>query len=181
MGFLYALLVIILIGSAVGLVYVVCFNKIHENDLRIKEAESIIDEALRNKFDLMMRLDLFFQKFFKKDKPYFKELNEMKDKDFTSFTFDRKIEEAYLIALKLVNDNENVLKEKDYIDINNEIKKTDERLSAAKSFYNKYTTNFNALVKSFPASIVAMVLHLEEKRYFDGKNLNDEIYEDFKL
>ena len=181
MGWLYTLLVIIILGSTLGLVYVTCFNKLRENDLRIKEAESIIDDSLRNKFDLMMRLDLFLQKYFKKDKPYFKELNEMKDQEFSSFTFDRKIEEAMLISLKIVNDEDDILKEKDYIDITNEIKKTDEKLSAAKSFYNKYTTKYNGLVNSFPARIVAKVIHAEEKRYFDGKDLNDDIYEDFKL
>ena len=181
MGWIYALLVIILIGSALGLVYVVCFNKLKENDIRIKEAESIIDESLRNKYDLMMRLDLLLQKYFDKDKSYFKELKELKGQEFTSFTLDRKIEEAALIALKVINDEDNILKEADYINISNDIKKADEKLSAAKSFYNKYTTKYNALVNHFPSSIVAKVIHLEEKRYYDGKNLNDDIYEDFKL
>ena len=181
MGWIYTLLVIILIGSSLGLVYVVCFNKLKENDVRIKEAESIIDESLRNKYDLMMRLDLLLQKYFDKDKPYFKELKELKGEEFTSFTLDRKIEEAALTALKVINDEDNILKEADYINISNDIKKADEKLSAAKSFYNKYTTKFNALVNHFPSSVVAKVIHLEEKRYYDGKNLNDDIYEDFKL
>ncbi len=181
MGWIYAILIIILIGSSLGLVYVICFNKIKENDIRIKEAESIIDESLRNKYDLMMRLDLLLQKYFKTDKPYFKELKELKKEDFSSFTLDRKIEEASLIGLKVINDEDNILKEADYLNISNDIKKIDEKLSAAKSFYNKYTTKYNTLVNHFPSSIIAKVIHSKEKRYYDGKNLNDDIYEDFKL
>ena len=181
MIFIYILLFIILIAGILGLIYVINFNKLKETAIRINGSESIIDENLRTKYDLMLELDLFLQKYLKKDKPFFKDLKDLKDQEFSSFTLDRKLKEAYLTALKIINDEDNILKETDYNNINNNIKKTDELLSAAKSFYNKYTSKYNELVNKFPSNIVAKIIKYKEKKYFDGKDLNDEIYEDFKL
>ena len=47
------LLTIITLISIFGLIYVVVYNNLQGNKIRINEAESIIDELLRKKYDLL--------------------------------------------------------------------------------------------------------------------------------
>ena len=63
----------------------------------------------------------------------------------------------------------------------NEDKRLDEKLQAAKSYYNKYTSELNDLIRTFPSNIVARMHKIEIKTFFDGKNMEDEIIDDFKL
>ena len=46
-------------------------------------------------------------------------------------------------------------------------------------FFN--TTIYNELVTKFPSKIIAIILRLNEKRYFDGKNMYDKNIKDFKI
>ena len=52
---------------------------------------------------------------------------------------------------------------------------------AARKYYNDIVTDYNKLVRSFPSNIVAKVSRYKTKTYFDGKNMEDEDINDFKL
>ena len=61
------------------------------------------------------------------------------------------------------------------------LKIIEEKSDAAKSYYNKYTTSLNLLIKKFPSNIIARIHGIEERFYFDNKNMNDNDILDFKL
>ena len=52
---------------------------------------------------------------------------------------------------------------------------------AARKYYNDIITDYNKLVRKFPTIIVAKIHKYNLKNYFDGKDMNDEIINDFKL
>jgi len=54
-------------------------------------------------------------------------------------------------------------------------------LQAAKSYYNKYTSELNDAIRQFPSNIVAKMHGMEIKPFFDGKNMQDDIVDDFKF
>ena len=62
-----------------------------------------------------------------------------------------------------------------------EMKKASEKLQAAKSYYNKYTSEMNDLIRTFPSNIVSRMHGFEIKTFFDGKNMQDDVVNDFKL
>ena len=70
---------------------------------------------------------------------------------------------------------------KGFKEVLNENKKASEKLQAAKSYYNKYTSELNDLIRTFPSNIVARMHAISIKPFFDGKNMEDEIVDDFKL
>ena len=43
------------------------------------------------------------------------------------------------------------------------------------------TTVYNSLVTKFPAKVIAAVLQLNEKKYFDNKDMYDDNIKDFKI
>ena len=58
------LIAIILIGIIV-IQYIFKYNKLQEMNIKINEAESIIDNELRNKYDLVMRSSTIINKLLK--------------------------------------------------------------------------------------------------------------------
>ena len=54
-------------------------------------------------------------------------------------------------------------------------------IMAFRKYYNDIITDYNKIVKSFPANIVAIIFKFKPKLYFDGKDMDDDIIKDFKL
>lgn len=177
----YILLILILISSIASLIYVINYNKLKMYEAKINQAESIIDEELRKKYDYLMKVDVLFRDYLKKDKTLMNDLKKIKDTNFSSFELDRKIEESMLVVYKITGDNPDINNFSNYTELITEIKNADEKLSAAKNFYNKYTAKFNEVCAVFPANIIAKVHHLSIKKFYDGKDLQDDITNDFKL
>ena len=171
---------IIVIGYII-IQYIFKYNKLQEKNIKINEAESIIDNELRNKYDLIMKSSLTINKLLKKEVTLFKELEELKKQNISNFEIDRKITEGENLISQVKNDYKSLEDNEDYNDIINSLKESDEILEAAKSFYNKYTTEINLIIKKFPTNLIAKIHKIKVRNYFDGKNMFDEEIKDFKL
>jgi len=173
--------VIIGIGGLLAIFYIAVYNKIQVLNIRVNEAETIIDEELRKKYDLILQSEAIIKKTTKKEITLFQELKELKSKDISTFDFERKCVEGYNLIKQIQSDYENLDKNDEFLKIVNSIMDSNEKLEAAKSFYNKYTSKLNEVIKKFPSNIVALIHQVKVKTYFDGKNMFDEEIEDFKL
>ena len=61
------------------------------------------------------------------------------------------------------------------------LNESEAEIVAFRKYYNDIITDYNKLVKSFPSNIIALIFKFKDKLYFDGKDMNDEIVDDFKL
>ena len=174
------LIAIILIGILI-ISYIYNFNNLQEKNIKINESESIIDNELRNKYDLVMKSSTTINKLLKKEVTYFKDLEKLKKDNISNFDLDRKITEGENLIDQVKNDYKSLNNNEEYISIINDLKDSDEILEAAKSFYNKYTTEINLLIKKFPTNIIAKFHKIKLRNYFDGKNMFDDEIKDFKL
>jgi hypothetical protein len=181
MDLIYALLIIIIIISLLFIVYVYYFNKLQDCKLKIDEAESIIDEALRDKYDSIIAIRNLITSNIKDDKINFKGLDELKDEDISNFDLDRRLNEYRTLINKINDDYKKLDDNKDFNDLLNKLKRTDEKISAAKGFYNTYITESNELVRKYPSNLVAKFNNINIKAFFDGKDMNDDNFKDFKL
>ena len=133
------LIAIILIGILI-ISYIYNFNNLQEKNIKINESESIIDNELRNKYDLIMKSSTTINKLLKKEVTYFKDLEKLKKDNISNFDLDRKIVEGENLIHQVKNDYKSLEDNEEYISIINDLKDSDEILEAAKAFYNKYTT-----------------------------------------
>lgn len=172
------LIVLILIGAC-GIIYIISYNKLMYYKTRIERSENIIDEALRNKYDKLTELNIEIKKVIEK-KDYLKEYIDLKDQKISNYELDRKLVEAMNLVQELINDNSK-LNNKEVNNILKEIDEIDENLTSGKNFYNKNTTALNEAIRKFPSNIAAKVHNYRIKPYFDGKNMQDAIVDDFKL
>lgn len=175
------ILIIIIILGILGIIYINAFNKLQFLKTKVEQAESIADESLRTKYDSIVKINGIIKKTLKNKKDYLKEYIDLKDKKITNFELDRELVEAMSTIKSLINDHEKLENNHEIQDTLYEIKNIDEKLSAAKTYYNKNTTESNQLIRTFPSAVVAKIHKLKTKPYFDGKNMEDEIIDDFKL
>ena len=172
------LLIIIIIGI-IAIVYVITYNNLVNYKIKIEKAEGIIDENLRNKYDLIAKMNITIKKVVNK-KDYLKDYIDLKDKRISNYELDRKLTEAMNIILEVKSD----YSELDTKEFNNDLKevnKINETLTSCKTYYNKNTTELNQIIRKFPTNIVAKIHRYKIKPFFDGKNMQDAVIDDFKL
>lgn len=167
--------------AILAIIYVYLYNRLQDFKLKIDEAESILDEDLRNKYDKVYELQSVVLKISKVNEKEFQELDNIKKEDISNFELDRKVIEVFNKLETIINDYEKIQTKKEVIDLLNEIKKLDARIESAKLFYNKYINESNSMVRKFPSNIIAKIHKIQIKNFYDNKDLNDEIVKDFKL
>ncbi|MBQ6282520.1 MAG: LemA family protein [Bacilli bacterium] len=178
---LIKLLLIILILSVI-LIFAFCFiyNKIKVQILKINTAESEIDESLRIKYDLITKIIAEIKKI-DKDNKSFKDLDKLKDEELSSFEFERKLVDIEKEIYTIKNENNQIQKNTAINDLWYEITSTNTKIKAGEKYYNESTTLYNKLVTTYPSKLVALIMKLEEKKYFDGKDMYDKNIKDFKI
>ena len=174
-------LIVIIVASALALIYVLNYNKLQYLKSKIEQSEQIIDDTLRKRYDLLTEANNIVKKVLDNNKDYFKEYINIKSDTLSSFEMDRKLKEAFTLLNNLKDDYKEIENNKDLKKIFSEIKETNENITAVTSYYNKNTGILNEYVRKFPSNIVAKISKIEERLFFDGKDMNDKNYKDFKL
>lgn len=173
------ILIIIIILGILAIIYVNIYNNLVSYKLKIEKAESIIDESLRKKYDLIAKLNISIKKVVTK-KDYLQEYINLKNKRITNYELDRKLAEAYNIILEVKSDHEE-LNTKEFNSDLKEIEKLNETLTSCKTYYNNNTNELNKVIRKIPTNIVAKINGYKIKPFFDGKNMQDAVIDDFKF
>ncbi len=181
MPILYSLLFIVIIFGSIAICYAYQFNKLMHSKTKIDHAEMSIDEALRDKYDLLLKADNIIKAELKSDKTLFKGLDKVKEEEISNFDLERKLAEYSNTLEQIRLDNEKLTNNKEFKELLNNCKNNNEKLQASKSYYNKYTSELNDLVRTFPSNLVARMHRIDIKPFFDGKNMEDDIVNDFKF
>ena len=181
MNFLTIFLLVVILISSVAIVYVINYNKMQFLKTKIEQAEGVIDETLRERYDLISRANDIVKSVLKNNKEYFKEQLAVKNNEVSNFEMDRNLKEGFRILTKLTDDYPKLLKNKELKEILISMKATDERIAATTSYYNKNTNELNGYVRKFPSNIIGKIHRFKVNPFFDGKDMNDDIYNDFKL
>ena len=171
----YILLIIIILGVC-AIIYIINYNNIQAYILKINESENIIDELLRKKYDLLMMVKDIILEETDLPKKSFDELVKIKKQNLSSFDFERKLTETYSLIDKI-----NLVTNIRFNNYYNDLKEINQKLEAAKSFYNKYTGLLNNYTRKFPSNLIALTHKIKTRNYFDGKDMFDEDLKDFKL
>ena len=175
------LLILIIIIGCLAIVYVTYYNKMQYLKTKIEHAEGIIDETLRQRYDMLVRADGIVKSTLNDGKEYFKEYIGLKNKQITNSEMDRKLKEAFNTLNKFRDDYLELGSNKELKEIFSSIKESDEKIAAVTGYYNKNTNMLNGLVRKFPSNIVAKFHQFKINAFFDGKDMTDDVYDDFKL
>lgn len=169
---------LIAIFAIFAIAYIMIYNKLQKYKIRINEAESEIDETLRKRYDILMSMEKEINSSTDVKQDNFKNIEKEK---LSSFDADRTLSKITETFKKIKEDYSEKLDTEAFRNLFTEINIVEEKSDAAKSYYNKYTTSLNLLIKKFPSNLIARIHGISERAYFDNKNMNDDDILDFKL
>jgi len=180
-GLLIFILIVVVVVCVISVFYALVYNKFQDYIIRINEVESMIDNNLRSKYDLLNRAIPVIKSNISKEIDVFGEIVKLRSRKLGNF-------ELYRVLVRTSNELNAIKEEFPDIQKSTEIKKVcnqindiDLKLDNQIDYYNENISIYNSLLKKFPSNIVAIFCKYKEKLFFDRKDMSDEDYEDFKL
>ena len=181
MGVFGILLFIVASICLIALFYILIFNKLQYGKTKIEHVEGLIDDDLREKYDIVVRADNAIKSLLNTKKDYLKDYTNLKDAKISNFDLERKLKEAENLILNLYNDNTELTENDNMFQIMRDFKTVNEKLTAGISYYNRQMNVLNAYIRKFPNNIIAHIHHITSKPFFDRKDMTDTDINDFKL
>lgn len=180
-SFLLILLLLIIIVGLISVYYVVIYNNYQEYIIRINEVESFIDNSIRDKFDLLSKSINVIKGNVEIEDNIFPDIVKLRSRKLSSFDLDRQLVNSMNEFYKIKEEYRELKKSDAFNEIDDKLKEIEENLTAYKEYYNENITKYNRLIRSFPTNIVGKFSKYKEKTFFDGKDMTDDIDNDFKL
>jgi len=180
-SFLIIIFVIILFIIICGIVYINMFNKINESLIRIDEAESRIDNNLRDKFDLLSRIVPIIRSNVSIDEDSFKDLLKLKTMKLSNFDLDRVLVSINNEFIQVYDANNNLKENEEVFKAYKQLDIINDELNTLRNYYNGNITVYNSMIKKFPTNIIAKIKKYKEKTFYDLKDMSDDKKNDFKL
>lgn len=179
--FLIVLFIIIILLILVAITYVSLYNKINETIIRVDEAESRIDNNLRDKFDLLNRCVSLIKNTIEVDENTFKDIIKLRARKLSNFDLDRTLAASYNEFITIYDSNKKLRENDEIYKASKQLELIDEELVTLRNYYNANITEYNKLIKKFPTNLVAEIKKYKERPFYDLKDRTDDDYEDFKL
>ena len=175
-----SVLFVCIILSTIIINYINIFNKIQSYVIRINEAESSIDTILRKRFDLLNK-SINIIKNITNEETVLEQIVKLRSRKLSNFDLDRQLYECINEFTSFKSNYKELLKDESFMKIDIGLNESESEIVALRKYYNDLITDYNKVIKKAPSNIVACINKFKVKPYFDGKNMEDNITNDFKL
>lgn len=179
---------IILISStvviALGIILILfaaTYNVFQDFIIRINEAEACIDSILRKRFDLLNKSINIIRANIETKEEVLESIVKLRSRKLSNFDLDRQLYDAINEFYGYKEKYPELLEQESFIKIDVSLSETEIEISSARKYYNDVITDYNKKIKTFPSNIVAKISKLKYRPYFDGKDMTDDVINDFKL
>lgn len=178
----FIVLTSILLAVSLLIIWVMSsYNQFQALIIRINEAEANIDSVLRKRFDLLNKSIDVIKTNTKTENDVLGQIVKLRSRKLSNFELDRKLYDGLKEFEKYKEEYPKLKSSESFMKIDISLNESEAEIVAFRKYYNDIITDYNKLVKSFPTNIIALVFKFKNKLYFDGKDMNDEIVDDFKL
>ena len=177
---IYALICFILVCILL-LWYVCTYNYFQTFIIRMNESEAFIDTTLRKRFDLLNKSITIIKAHTKSKEDVLPSIVKLRSKKLSNFDLDRQLYEAINEFHKYKESIPELSEVEAFLKIDLSLFESESEIVSARKYYNDIITDYNKAVRTFPSNIVAAICKYKPKTYFDGKDMNDEDVNDFKL
>ena len=172
--FVLILIVVIILGI-LGIVYKINYNKLMTTKIKVDEAENIINDTIKKRYDGVIRTAHLVKKNLNLDIELFNEVEKLKVQNVSNNDLDNKINDAYKTILQLKEDYPNLIENRGFQDILEEFKENTELIEATKSFYDNYAKNLNDMLKTFPCNLIGKIHHIKKVEFYNTILTKEEV------
>lgn len=182
MTWFVVILILIIIVCLLLIWYISTYNHYQDYIIRINEAETNIDSILRKRFDLLNKSIGVIKANCDVEGEILEIIVKLRSRKLTNFELDRQLYDAINEFNHYRETYYDDLKKSDsFMKIEIALNESEAEIVAARKYYNDIITDYNKLITKFPSNIVGKICKYEYKPYFDGKDMTDDIVNDFKL
>lgn len=173
LGILFFLIGLILI---IVLWFITTMNKLRHLDLKVQEAESGIDVALTKRYDMLTKMLEITKGYAKHEAETLENVvkwrggipNNASLEDKQEFT--KQLNEVSTGLDVVVEQYPDLKANTVFKELQAAVTNTEEHLQAARRLYNANVTHLNHMVISFPQSIVANSIHMEQRPFYETED-----------
>lgn len=183
MDFISNILFIIIIVCLILIVCANIYNNFQKYIIRINEAEANIDSTLRKRFDLLNKSINIIKGNcnIEENISVLESISKLRSKKLSNFELDRSLYEVINEFNNYKQTYEQLQTCEDFIKIEVALNESEAEIIAFRKYYNDIITDYNKIARSFPSIVIAKIFGYKIKTYYDGKNMEDEVINDFKL
>ena len=171
------LLVLVAIVGIVGLVWlVVTFNRLASVRVHLRSSWADVDVELKRRYDLVPNLVETVKGHAAHERTLFEEVIALRDVARANHdrpdrqSGDERAMESGLGQLLAVAEAFPELKSSErFLDLQEELTNTEDRIAAGRRFYNANVRELNQLCRTFPSSLVAGIFGFETQGFFEAE------------
>ncbi len=177
------MLIFIIIIAAIGLLLVSLYNRLVSLRNRRENAFADIDVQLKQRHDLVPQLVETVKGYASHEKELLLRITEARSAAMQASTIDEKISTenalgSSLQGLKIAVENYPDLKaNQNFLQLQSELSDIENKLAAARRFFNSATAEYNTSVESFPANLIANNFGFKRETMFDLGEKRQEMEE----
>lgn len=171
------LIIVLVVALAVGLVgYVImAYNKFITLRNRSKEAWSDIEVQMKRRYDLIPNLVETVKGYAAHEGKTLENVIKARNmamavnpEDMKKLAQSENILSGALKSVFALSENYPALKaNENFIELQRELRDTEDKIQAARRFYNGNVLALNTQVESFPSNIIAACFHFEKQNFFE--------------
>ena len=141
---------------------------------KVKDQLSQIDIQLKRRFDLIPNLVETVKGYTKHEKSTLEDVIKARNSYLSAGTPEEQLKadgelNKTLNKLFALSENYPELKaNENFINLQNELTATEEKISYARTFYNDSVLNLNNKIEMFPSNIVASMFHFTKEKFFEA-------------
>ena len=167
--------IILIICVLLGVWAVIIYNRLVTLRNRAKEALSDIEVQLKRRYNLIPNLVETVKGYASHEKEVFEKVTTARTKALSAGSLREKAEAENFLSHTLkslfaVAENYPQLRaSENFIKLQDELTDTEDKIQAARRFYNATLRDFNIMIESFPANIIARLFGFQKMDYFATK------------
>ena len=170
------LIITLVVIAALALIAVFIYNSLIVKRNRVDEAWSDINVQLKRRYDLIPNLVDTVKGYAKHEKELFEKVTQARSAAMGAGTMAEKAQAENMLSQTLkslfaVSENYPDLKaSQNFLQLQDELSDTENKIQAARRFYNGNVLEFNNTTQQFPTNVFAGVFNFSKRDFFQLEN-----------
>lgn len=174
------LIVLLVVIVVIALFVISTYNGLVSTRNKVRDQFSQIDVQLKKRFDLIPNLVETVKGYAKHESETFEKVIQARNGYMNASSEDEKLKASKELTAgitKIVALAENYPELKantNFIDLQNQLKDIEEKISYARQFYNDSVLTYNNKIEMFPSNIVASMFGFKKEAFFEADSREKE-------
>lgn len=165
--------IIVGVIAVIAIYGIAVYNSFVSLRQKVSEAWADIDVQLKRRYDLIPNLVETVKGYATHESTVFEDVTKARSQAMNASGLEEKAEAENMLSgtlksLFAISENYPELKaNENFLELQRELSDTENKIQAARRFYNSVVMSLNTKVESFPDSIIASIGSFEKREYFE--------------